>query len=102
MKKCRIFMLHPGCNSGKINVLEALHAEYVAYVQICIRIMLEAHKLNLHFSKRQGFFPRAEKLTSQIEKNARGHAIQLVSSWAKSIYTLKLRLIFDWLLIKGT
>jgi len=35
-------------------------------------------------------FPRAEKLTSQIEKNARDHAIQVVSGWASSIYVRKL------------
>ena len=54
-------MLHPGCNSGKINVLEALHAEYVAYVQICIRIMLEAHKLKSSFFEEARIFSTCRK-----------------------------------------
>jgi len=84
-------MLHSECNPGKIQVLEALHAEYVVYVQICVQTMLEARRLNLPRSEKQNFFPRAQKLTSQIEKNARDHAIQIVSTWAKGIYIRKLK-----------
>lgn len=91
MKKCRFFMLHSGCNPGKLQALEALHAEYLAYVRICVQTMLEAHRLKLPRSEKQDFFPRAEKLTSQIEKNARDHAIQIVSTWAKSVYVRKLK-----------
>jgi len=73
-------MLHPECNPGKLASLEALHVEYVSYVRICVQTMLEARRLTLPRSKKQEFFPRAEKLTSQIEKNARDHAIQIVST----------------------
>ena len=91
MKKCRFFMLHPECNPRKLTALEELHAEYVEYVRICVQTMLEAHRLNLPRSEKQDFFPRASKLTSQIEKNARDHAIQIVSTWAKSVYARKLK-----------
>jgi hypothetical protein len=91
VKKSRFFMLHPECNPGKLQALEALHLEYVIYVRICVQTMLDAHRLNLPRSEKQGFFPRAEKLTSQIEKNARDHAIQIVRTWAKSVYVRKLK-----------
>ena len=84
-------MLHPECNPGKLQLLEALHYEYVAYVRICVQTMLDARTLTLSRSEKQGFFPRAEKLTSQIEKNARDHAIQIVSTWSKSVYARKLK-----------
>ena len=91
MKKSRFFMLHSECNPGKVTALEALHVEYVAYVRICVQTMLDTRRLRLPRSEKQGFFPRAEKLTSQIEKNARDHAIQIVSTWAKGIYVRKLK-----------
>jgi Putative transposase DNA-binding domain len=91
MKKSRFFMLHPECNPGKVAALEAIHAEYMAYVRICVQTMLDARRLNLPRSEKQDFFPRAEKLTSQIEKNARDYAIQIVSTWAKSVYARKLK-----------
>lgn len=84
-------MLHPECNPGKIQSLEALHIEYVAYVRICVQTMLDSRVLNLPRSKKQGFFPRSDKLTSQIEKNARDHSIQIMSTWAKSVYVRKLK-----------
>jgi len=40
---------------------------------------------------KQAFFPKSEKLTSQIAKNARAVAIGTVYGWAKSVYGRKLR-----------
>jgi putative transposase len=91
VKKSRFFMLHPECNTGKLQTLEALHLEYVAYVRICVQTMLSSRRLSLPRSEKQSFFPRANNLTSQIEKNARDHAIQIVSTWAKSVYARKLK-----------
>ncbi len=90
-QKARFFLLHPDTNPGKIERLEALHREYVAYVRICVQHMLDVRRLNLARSEKQALFPRADKLTSQIEKNARDHAIQIVSTWAKSRYTLRIK-----------
>ena len=57
MKKCRFFMLHPETNVGKIATLEALHAEYTAYVRICVDHMIAQHRMRLPLSAKQAFFP---------------------------------------------
>ena len=89
--KCRILMLHKETNPGKVGRLEALHVEYVAYVRICVQTMLDQRVYNLPKSAKQVFFPPAINLTSQIEKNARDHAIDIVSTWAKGIYARKIK-----------
>jgi hypothetical protein len=91
VKKSRFFYLHEKCNKGKFEALEALHAEYVSYLKICIQVMLNNRILTMPHSKKQGSFPKAKALTSQIEKNIRGHAITIVSSWAKALYKNKLK-----------
>lgn len=89
--KCRILMLHKDANEGKIARLEALYQEYVAYVRICVQTMTNARRYSLARSEKQAFFPRASNLTSQIEKNARDHAIDIVSTWAKGVYQRKIK-----------
>ena len=89
--KCRIFRLHKATNPGKVDQLEALHAEYISYVRICVQTMLDQRTHNLPKSAKQAFFPKAANLTSQIEKNARDHAIEIVSTWAKSVYARKIK-----------
>ena len=91
MKKSRHLYLHPETNTGKIAALEALHVEYIKYVRTCVQTMLNGQRLNLKRSEKQTFFPKAEKLTSQIQKNARDHAIQIVSTWAKATYERALK-----------
>jgi hypothetical protein len=41
--------------------------------------------------ERQAFFPRCDELTSQIVKNVRAHAVEIVSGWAASKYETNLR-----------
>jgi len=89
--KCRIFRLHKNTNRAKVTKLEALHAEYVSYARTCVQTMLDQRTYSLPKSAKQAFFPRASNLTSQIEKNARGHAIAIVSTWAKATYARKLK-----------
>ena len=91
MKKSRFLLLHPECNQGKIDALEALYVEYGAYVGICVQTLFDARKLTLLRSAKQSFFPRSSIISSQIEKNARDHAISIVSTWAKGVYARKLR-----------
>lgn len=79
-------MLHPKTNPGKIKRLEMLHLEYVDYVRLCVSLLLGAREYNLSKGEMQKFFPKAKTLTSQIQKNARHHAITIVSTWAKSNY----------------
>lgn len=90
-QKARFFLLHSEVNGGKVERLEALHQEYVSYVKACVQAMIDGRRLNLARSEKQAFFPKAGKLSSQIEKNARDHAIQIVSTWAKSRYALKVK-----------
>lgn len=100
--KCRIFRLHKDTNLAKLAGLEALHREYVAYVRICVQTMLDQWVHNLPKSAKQAFFPKAEHLTSQIEKNARDHAIQIVSTWAKATHARKIRPTITNLKYEGT
>ncbi|MBD3260512.1 MAG: hypothetical protein GF334_02345 [Candidatus Altiarchaeales archaeon] len=88
--KCRLLYLHRGTNPGKIERLEALHREYVAYVRICVQQMLTKRRYTLKKSERRTFFPPTKALTSQIVKNAQDHAIQIVSTWAKAVYGAEL------------
>lgn len=90
-QKARFFLLHPDTNPGKVDRMEALRQEYVSYVKVCVLAMFDGRRLNLARSEKQAFFPRSEALSSQIEKNARDHAIQIVSGWAKSRYALKVK-----------
>jgi len=90
-QKARFFLLHSEVNVGKVGRLEALHGEYVAYAKACVQAMIDGRRLNLFKSEKQAFFPRAGKLSSQIEKNARDHAIQIVSAWAKARYVVKIK-----------
>ena len=53
--------------------------------------MFDARTLNLPRSAKQDFFPPSPTLSSQIVKNARDHAIQIVSTWAKGVYARKLK-----------
>jgi len=89
--KCRLLYLHKETNPGKMERLEALHREYVAYVRICVQYMLDNRRYTLKKSEKQSFFPASNTLTSQIVKNARDHAIQIVSTWAKGVYSRKIQ-----------
>jgi len=89
--KCRLLYLHKGTNPGKVERLESLHREYVAYVRICVQHMLDKRRYTLKKSEKQAFFPPSNALTSQIVKNARDHAIQIVSTWAKGVYARKIQ-----------
>ena len=91
MKKSRFLYLHPETNSGKVASLEALQTEYTSYLTICVSTMLQARRFSLSKGERQAFFPRCPALSSQIVKNVRAHAVAIVSGWAASKYTVKLR-----------
>ena len=91
VEKSRFLILHPDTNPGKIKTLDALQTEYTAYVQICVSLMIEKRRFKMDRTEKQAFFPGAEFLTSQIEKNARDHAIGMVKGWAASAYTNKIK-----------
>ena len=56
--------------------------------------MIEHRKFKLKLSEKQDFFDQSEVLTSQIQKNARDHAIQLVKTWAGGKYRTNLKQVF--------
>ena len=91
MKKARFFYLHPECNAGKIAGLDALQEAYTGYLKECVTVLLAAHRFSIPRSEKQAFFPPCEALSSQIIKNARDHAISIVSGWTASVYSRKLK-----------
>jgi hypothetical protein len=91
VKKSRFLYLDPKVNPGKIASLEALQAAYATYLQVCVNAMLAAHRFSLALKDKQALFPACEALSSQIVKNVRDHAISIVSGWAASKYTTKLK-----------
>jgi predicted RNA-binding Zn-ribbon protein involved in translation (DUF1610 family) len=93
MKKSRFLYLHPEANPGKIASLDTLQERYSAYLGVCVQTMLKAHKFSIALKDKQAFFPPCPALSSQIVKNVRDHAISVVSGWAASKYTTKLRSI---------
>jgi predicted RNA-binding Zn-ribbon protein involved in translation (DUF1610 family) len=101
MQKSRLLMLALDCNPGKVADLDALLSQYVAYVGLCVQRMLERRVFDLPRSQKQEFFERAQTLSSQIEKNARDHAIGIVSGWFRSAYTHRVRSRIGCLLRKG-
>jgi len=91
MKKSRFFFLHEDTNQEKIQQLEALHQEYLKYLQICVNHMIHEKRLKILRSQKKDFFPTPKSLTSQIIKNAQDHAITIVSTWAKATYSRKIK-----------
>ena len=91
MKKSRFLYLHPGVNPGKVLALETLQDVYASYLQTCVGVMLSAHRFTVPLREKQAFFPPCPELSSQIVKNVRDHAISVVSGWAASKYTTKLK-----------
>lgn len=91
LKKSRFFYLHPEANAGKVAALDALQEAYTAYLKTCVEVMLSKRRFLIPLREMQSFFPPSDTLTSQIVKNARAHAVGIVSGWAASNYTTKLR-----------
>ena len=91
MRKSRFLYLHPEANAGKIASLEALQEAYTVYLGACVEALLSSHRFSVSLKEKREFFPSSEVLSSQIVKNVQDHAISLVSSWAASKYTVKLK-----------
>ena len=91
VKKARFLFLHPETNLGKVAALDCLQAAYTEYLQVCIAAMLAARRFKIRLSEFQTFFAPCATLSSQIVKNVRSHAVGVVSGWAATKYTVKLR-----------
>lgn len=102
MKRARFLYLHPEANAGKEAALDALQARYTAYLDTCVSTMIQARRFKVAMSEKQDFFPECPELSSQIVKNCRDHAIGIVSGWAASKYTVKLKGYIKRLFRDGT
>ena len=91
LKKSRFFYLHPEVNSGKIVSLEALQEAYTTYLKVCVDQMLQDHRFKMTLSEKKDFFPPCKTLSTQIVKNVQDQAIGIVSGWAASKYTSKIK-----------
>jgi hypothetical protein len=91
VRKSRFFYLHPEANAGKIAALDALQEEYAAYLNTCVQAMLAARRFSVPLKEQREFFPARERLSSQIAKSVRAHAVAIVSGWASSNYAVKLK-----------
>lgn len=60
-------------------------------MRLCVQELLAERRYTLSLHEKRIFFPASEKLTSQIVKNAQDQAIAMVSSWAKGVYTRKMK-----------
>ena len=94
-KKARFFILSPIVNQSKVERLEALHAEYVKYVQVCVDKMVSEKRMSLAKSEKKSFFPTSSVLSSQIVKNAQDHAITIVNTWVKGKYASKIKKVIS-------
>jgi len=90
MIKSRITFNTHETNGGKLRRLSDLYAAYTAYVQECIDQMASGRRSNVFPSERQTYFKPSPVLSSQIEKNARMQAVDLMAVWVKGLYGRKL------------
>jgi len=89
--KARIAHARPETNKGKFLALDSLQVVYRAYVQECLDLMVQSKRHHIKPADYQKFFSKAKNLTSQIQKNARQHAIHTLDSWRKSLYQVTLK-----------
>ena len=89
--KARIAHARLDANPGKLAALDSLQIVYRAYVQECLDLMIASKRHHVKPADYQKFFPKAKNLTSQIQKNARQHAIHTLDSWRKSLYQVTLK-----------
>lgn len=93
--KARVTYAHPGANHGKLAKLAALQAAYRAYVQTCIDRMVVGKRHHIKPAEFQSFFPKSSVLSSQLQKCARMQAVNIVSTWAKALYSQLKRRIYE-------
>ena len=91
LRKSRFLYLHPEVNSGKIASLEALQEEYTDYLKVCVDQMFQKHRFKMSLSEKKNFFPPCKTLSSNIVRNVQDQAIGIVSGWAASKYTTKIK-----------
>lgn len=91
MKKSRQLYVHEEVNEGKITSLDALHVEYRRYLQACIDAMISAHRTIVSRKDLLAFFPIESILSTNIVAASQQHAVAIVSGWAISRYSTRVK-----------
>ena len=91
MKRSRALYFHPKVNEGKIRALEALHVEYLRYLQACVEVMISSMRMSVSRKELLRFFPKEKVLSTNIVMACQQHAAEIVSGWTTSLYTRKLK-----------
>lgn len=87
MKKSRILYLHPEANPGKLVALEAVHAEYRRYLQVCIDAMISTRVFSVGLKEISRFFPPEKVLSYNIVTACQRQANSIVGTWCITSYT---------------
>ena len=90
MLKTRFTFAAKETNGGKLLRLDALYAEYQAYLRICLDLLIQNKQCSLAPSALRTYFPTCTTLSSQITKNVQFQAIDLIHTWVRGLYGRKL------------
>ncbi len=102
MKRSRILYFHEETNEGKIQALEALSAEYRRYLQTCLDTMISQKRLKVPNEEILKFFPKENILNTNLVAACQRHAVEILSGWAASLYTRKIKARIKWLFREGS
>ena len=87
--KSRFTFADAQTNVGKCLQLEALHSEYLTYLNTCITLLIQNKQSSLAPSAMRTFFP-SSNLSSQIAKNIQHQAVEIINTWTRALYGRKL------------
>jgi predicted RNA-binding Zn-ribbon protein involved in translation (DUF1610 family) len=93
--KARIAHALESTNSGKMARLLALQTAYRSYVQGCIDTMADMRRHHVKPADYQLFFAKSSSLSSQLQKCARAQAVNIVTTWVKTLYPQLKRRIYE-------
>lgn len=91
MIKSRRFYIDDSISQNKILKLESIYLEYVKYLQICVKTLLDNKKAYVKRSEFKYFFVKSDTLLTNMELACRGHACDIVKMWASSSYQCRIK-----------
>lgn len=91
MKKSRFIHFSKKVNQSKLTFLDALHRAYLDYLKICVNLLIDQKKLNLHITKHAEFFPTQKVLPAIFVQQVTSHAVDIVKGWSSSLYQTKVK-----------
>jgi transposase len=84
-RRSRLLLVHPETNQQKLDGLDKLYQEYLAYLAVCCQFLVESKTLKPSRTQYRAC-PPASVLSSGIEEACREHSGQIVASWAAAVY----------------